>query len=122
MTFRNPNLTLKPGMYANVKIRPVVSRDAVVVPTQGVIRSGERNAVILDMGEGRFMPREVVLGVEAEGVYEVVEGLRAGERIVTSAQFLIDSESNLKAALAGMVGEPKGEHKETDSEPAQHQH
>ena len=106
MVFPNPELSLKPDMYANVRIRPVVSRHAVAVPTQAVIRSGERNVVILDLGEGRFLPREVALGVEAEGVYEVVKGLQGGERIVTSAQFLIDSESNLEAALASMGSDP----------------
>ena len=103
MVFPNPEMELKPEMYANVKIRPVISRHAIVIPTQAVIHSGERNVVILDLGEGRFLPREVKLGVEAEGIYEVLEGLKGGERIVTSAQFLIDSESNLKAALAGMT-------------------
>lgn len=122
MAFDNAGFALKPDMFANVKIQPVVSRDAVVVPTQAVIHSGERNVVIIDMGEGRFMPREVVLGVEAEGVYEVLQGLSEGERIVTSAQFLIDSESNLKAALAGMVGQDSGDSEDMSSEtPQQHQ-
>ncbi len=105
MVFPNPGIKLKPEMYANVKIKPVVSRNAVVVPTQAVIRSGTRNVVILDLGEGRFLPREVVLGVEAEGVTEAIKGLAEGDRIVTSAQFLIDSESHLKAALATMGGD-----------------
>ena len=110
VVFQNPGLSLKPDMYANVRLKPVVSRHAVAVPTQAVIHSGERNVVILDLGEGRFLPREVLLGVEAEGLYEVVKGLRGGERIVTSAHFLIDSESNLKAALASMGDDsPRGE-------------
>jgi len=104
MAFDNAELTLKPDMFANVKIKPVVSLDAVVIPIQAVIHSGERNVVIIDLGEGRFMPREVVLGVESEGVYEVLDGLSEGERIVTSSHFLIDSESNLKTALAGFSG------------------
>ncbi len=111
MVFPNPEMELKPQMYANVKIRPVISRHAIVIPTQAVIHSGERNVVILDLGEGRFLPREVKLGVEAEGIYEVLEGLKGGERIVTSAHFLIDSESNLKAALAGMAN---GEEEEVE--------
>ena len=138
MAFDNAESALKPDMFASVKIKPVVSLDAVVVPIQAVIHSGERNVVIIDLGEGRFMPREVVLGVEAEGVYEVLEGLSEGERIVTSSQFLIDSESNLKAALAGMSKqgagdatrmssktmeqpESKSDHDETKA-PAGHQH
>ncbi len=121
MAFPNPEMKLKPEMYANVKIRPMVSRDAVVVPTQAVIRSGERNVIILDLDEGRFLPREVVLGVEANGFTEVIEGLGEGERIVTSAQFLIDSESNLKAALTSMTGD-RSEADESATMPAGHQH
>lgn len=105
MVFDNPELDLKPEMFATVRIRSEVAKEAVVVPSQAVIRSGERNVVILDLGEGRFAPREVTLGVETGEVYEVTGGLRGDERIVVSSQFLIDSESNLKAALATM-----GEH------------
>ncbi|MDE2999976.1 MAG: efflux RND transporter periplasmic adaptor subunit [Gemmatimonadota bacterium] len=104
MIFDNPELELKPEMYATVKIRSEMANEAVVVPVQAVIRSGARSVVILDLGEGRFAPREVELGVEADSVYEVTQGLSGGERIVTSAQFLIDSESNLKAALRTMGG------------------
>ena len=106
MVFPNPEMKLKPGMYANVRIKPLVSRDALVVPSQAVIRSGERNTVILALGEGRFMPRDIVIGVQADEVYEVLNGLREGQPIVMSAQFLIDSESNLKAALSSMAGDP----------------
>lgn len=119
MAFDNAGFALKPNMFANVKIKPVVSHSAVVVPTQAVIHSGERNVVITDLGEGRFMPREIMLGVEAEGVYEVLEGLSEGERIVTSAQFLIDSESNLKAALAGFAGQDTGDMSSEASQPHQ---
>ena len=107
MVFDNPQLDLKPEMFATVRIRSEVAKEAVVVPSQAVIRSGERNVVILDLGEGRFAPREVTLGVETGEVYEVTGGLRGDERIVVSSQFLIDSESNLKAALATM-GEHQG--------------
>ncbi len=104
MIFDNPDLELKPEMFATVRIRSEVAKKAVVVPAQAVIRSGERNVVILDLGEGRFAPREVTLGVETGDVYEVTAGLRGDERIVISSQFLIDSESNLQAALATMGG------------------
>ena len=103
MSFPNPRLELKPEMYANVTIESPVSQDAIVVPTVAVIHSGERNVAVVSLGEGRFQPREIELGVEANGSYQVLSGLRAGERIVTSAQFLIDSESNLKAALGTMT-------------------
>lgn len=121
MAFDNAGSALKPDMFANVKIKPVVSLDAVVVPIQAVIHSGERNVVIIDLGEGRFMPREIVLGVEAEGVYEVLEGLSEGERIVTSSHFLIDSESNLKAALTGMSKQGSGGSDDMSSETMQQQ-
>lgn len=121
MVFPNPEMKLKPEMYANVKIRSMVSRDAVVVPTQAVIRPGDRNVVILNLGEGRFLPQEVVLGVEANGFTEVIEGLGEGARIVTSAQFLIDSESNLKVALTSMTGD-RSEAGEAGTIPAGHQH
>ena len=104
MIFENPELELKPEMFATVKILSEVAKEAVVVPVQAVIRSGERSVVILDLGNGRFAPREVKLGVEADDVYEVTHGLSGGEEIVISAQFLIDSESNLKAALRTMGG------------------
>ena len=116
MIFDNPELELKPEMFATVRIRSEVAKQAVVVPAQAVIRSGERNVVILDLGEGRFAPREVTLGVETGDVYEVTEGLRGGERIVISSQFLIDSESNLKAALGTMGGNHEA------SAPMEHRH
>jgi RND family efflux transporter MFP subunit len=105
MAFDNADGALKPDMFADVMIRPEVAREAVVVPTQAVIHSGTRRVVVLALGAGKFEPREIHLGVEAESGYEVKNGLEAGDRIVTSAQFLIDSESNLKAALAGMTGD-----------------
>ena len=104
MSLDNQDLSLKPGMYANVTIRSTISHDALVIPVQAVIHSGERYVAVASLGEGRFRPREISLGVEAEGLYQVLSGLREGERIVTSAQFLIDSESNLKAAVGAMVG------------------
>ena len=108
MSFDNPALDLKPEMYANVSLQSIVSRDALVVPVQSVIRSGERNIVVADLGEGKFQPREVTVGVESDGLYQVLEGVREGDRIVTSAHFLIDSESNLKAAVSSMSGAPTG--------------
>lgn len=104
MAFPNEALEVRPGMYTNVRIKSTVSREAVTVPVQSVIRSGERNVVIKSLGEGRFRPVDVVLGVEADGVFEVLEGVTSGDVVVTSAQFLIDSESNLQAALGGLGG------------------
>ncbi len=96
----NPALRLKPMMYADVVFH-VGEGDAPVtaVPMSAVIDSGLRRSVLVARGEGRFEPREVKLGRQGQGYVEVIEGLTVGEEIVTSANFLIDAESNLKAAL-----------------------
>ncbi len=95
---------LKPDMYATVRIKSPQSVDAVAVPDQAIIRSGERNIVIVSLGGGYFEPRDVDLGVTADGYVQVLDGIKGGETIVTSSQFLIDSESNLKAAIGLMAG------------------
>lgn len=96
---------LKSGMYATVVFRPSAAEEAIAVPSQAILRTGERNVVIVALGEGRFAPRAVTLGVSGEGYVQVLEGLAEGDEVVTSAQFLIDSESNLKAAIQKMVAE-----------------
>jgi Cu(I)/Ag(I) efflux system membrane fusion protein len=98
------NFDFKPEMYATVKIASPVVVYGVAVPDQAIIRSGERNIVVIALGGGYFDPREVKLGVMAEGYVQVLEGIKEGEKIVTSSQFLIDSESNLKAAIGLMAG------------------
>jgi RND family efflux transporter MFP subunit len=95
---------LKPDMFASVRIVSPLSVEAVVVPDQAIIRSGERNIAVIALGGGYFDPREVTLGVQSEGEVQVLEGVEAGEKIVVSSQFLIDSESNLKAAISQMAG------------------
>jgi len=105
MSFDNADGKLKPEMYANVEIQAPVAEKAVVVPVQAIIHSGERRLAVVSLGEGRFQSREIEIGVEANGFYQVINGLREGDRIVTSSQFLIDSESNLKAAVGAMVSE-----------------
>jgi Cu(I)/Ag(I) efflux system membrane fusion protein len=77
------------------------------VPTEAVLNSGVRHLVIVDKGEGHFEPREILIGSESSGHYPVLSGLREGERVVTSAQFLIDSESNLHEALDAMALKPQ---------------
>lgn len=99
-----PNFELKPDMYATVKIVSPVVMDGIAVPDQAIIRSGERNVVVVALGGGYFDPRDVKLGVMAGGYVQILEGLKEGEKIVTSSQFLIDSESNLKAAIGLMAG------------------
>ncbi len=92
---------LKPDMYADVFLH-VDLGDGVVVPEGAVINAGDRSLVFLDRGEGRFEPREVKLGTKVDGGIQVASGLSAGDRVVTAANFLLDSESSLKAALSAM--------------------
>ena len=94
---------LRVGMYATVVFEPVAAKNAITVPSNAVLRTGERNVVIVSVGQGRFAPREVVLGPEGDGFVQVLEGLTDGEEVVTSAQFLIDSESNLREAIQKMI-------------------
>ncbi len=96
--------TLKPGMYATVQIQGEPLPPAPIVPEESVIRTGEQDVVIIALGNGRFVPRAIRLGVLADGSYRVLEGLEGGEIVVTRAQFLIDSESRLKSAVGAMAG------------------
>jgi Cu(I)/Ag(I) efflux system membrane fusion protein/cobalt-zinc-cadmium efflux system membrane fusion protein len=97
----NPAGRLRPGMYADVVIRGPVIRNAVVIPESSVLRSGERDLVFVDLGEGKFEPRAVRLGIEGEGDdIQAVEGVAPGEWVVTQAQFMLDSESRLQEAIA----------------------
>jgi membrane fusion protein, copper/silver efflux system len=96
----NPDFLMKPGMYADVVFQPDGGEAPVTaVPVSAVIDSGTRQVVLVAKGEGRFEPREVKLGLRGDGFTEVTEGLQPGEEVVVSANFLIDSESNLRAAL-----------------------
>ncbi len=99
LTFPNPDLTLKPNMYANVKIISKTIKDALAIPKQALIRTGEEDRVIIALGKGRFKAQPVQIGIESGDYYQILSGLKAGDNVVTSAQFLIDSESNIKAAL-----------------------
>ncbi len=105
LTLEVPNRgsRLRVGMYATVIFEPVAAKDAIAVPSQAVLRTGERNVVIVALGEGRFAPREVRLGPQGEGFVQILDGLSDGDEIVTSAQFLIDSESNLREAIQKMI-------------------
>ena len=97
----NPGLLLKPAMFAQVEL-PVAAKGSVVtVPTSAVIDSGTRQIVLVQKGEGRFEPREVKLGARSDAAIEVMEGVKDGEQVVVAANFLIDAESNLKAAISG---------------------
>jgi RND family efflux transporter MFP subunit len=101
----NPTGELKPDMYADVFLSIDRGR-GLVVPEGAVINAGDRQLVFLDRSDGRFEPREVRLGAKTDGGQQVIGGLAAGDRVVTSANFLLDSESSLRAALAGMGSMP----------------
>jgi Cu(I)/Ag(I) efflux system membrane fusion protein len=90
-------------MYANVEIKVTLGRK-LVVPEGAIIDTGVRQLAIVDKGSGYFEPKEVRVGSKVDNYYEVISGLKAGERVVTSASFLIDSESKLKEAMSGMAG------------------
>ncbi len=98
------SLEFKPEMFATVQIASPISVSAVAVPDQAIIRSGERDIAVIALGGGYFDPREVKLGVTADGYVQILDGIKEGEKIVVSSQFLIDSESNLKAAISQMAG------------------
>lgn len=112
LAFKNPDLTLKPNMYAKVDIDVAPRRDVLFVPSQAVIRTGRQTRVILALDGGRFRPAEVDPGLESEGRTEIVRGLAEGERVVISSQFLIDSEASMDASLLRMLDEAPnvGEH------------
>ena len=103
LEFDNAALRLKPGMYTNVRIRANEQVDAVVVPSESIVRSGNREQVFIDLGDGKFEPREVKIGVSSDGLTQILEGLAGGEKVVVSSQFLIDSESKLREVTAKML-------------------
>lgn len=102
--FENPNLELKPDMYADVYIQTSEKDDGLIIPSEAVIRSGSRNIVFVNREKGKFTPREVTLGITVDnGMIQILKGLAPGEIIVTSGQFLLDSESKLKEAVQKML-------------------
>ena len=90
-------------MYADVEIVTGAAKPVVAVPDSALIDTGTRQVVIVDKGEGRFEPRQVTVGVSGNGFVEIREGVAPGDQVVVSANFLIDAESNLKAALQSMA-------------------
>lgn len=97
----NPGQLLKPGMFAQVELAMAARSNAVTVPVSAVIDGGTRRIVLVQAGEGRFEPRQVKLGARSDDYVEILEGVRHGEEVVVAANFLIDAESNLKAATGG---------------------
>ena len=104
MEFHNPGYFLKPGMFATVELRAELAPSTVLVPASAVLRSGEKNTVFVALDGGRFEPRTVTLGPRSdEDMYQVFGGLSEGERVVTSGQFMLDSESQLREAIQKML-------------------
>ena len=96
----NPGGVLKPGMFATVEFGGAAGKPAVLVPAEAVIRTGKRSVVIVDAGDGKFAPVEVEVARESGDLAEVRKGLDAGQKVVVSGQFLVDSEASLKGVLA----------------------
>ncbi len=103
LEFENPGYLLKPGMFVSAQITSELDPSVVLVPDSAVLRSGEKNTVFVALPGGKFDPRTVMLGQASEhDMYQVVSGLQSGERIVTSGQFMLDSESQLREAIQKM--------------------
>lgn len=107
LVFPNPGLKLRPGMYVNVAVKLPLGRQ-VVVPDSAVFHSGTKNLVFAYAGDGNIEPREVELGTHVEKGYVVLKGVKSREQIVTSANFLIDSEAQLQAAAGAFMPPPPG--------------
>jgi len=107
LIFSNSGLKLSPGMFVNVTLKVSMGKQ-LVIPATGVLQSGTRQIVFVSRGDGYIEPREVQLGFRAGDDFIVLKGVKAGEKIVTSANFLIDSESQLQAALGSYVPPPPG--------------
>ena len=99
LEFPNPGNLLKPEMYADVEIKGSFGK-GLVIPENAVISTGERMIVFVAMGQNQFVPREITIGLKVKGLYEVQEGLNAGDQVVIEANFMLDSESKLQAAIS----------------------
>lgn len=123
ISLSNPGFELRKDMYADVIFDVPSARNVLTVPEEAVLFSGERNLVVTMPREGEFLVKEVTLGLNGKGLYEVREGLTEGERVVTSSQFLIDSESRLKEAIQKMTSSrPTGEEPAPTGDAPGHQH
>ena len=113
LEFQNSDYQLKPGMYADIYLRPRTATDSLVIPQEAVIDSGVRKVVFISLGKGKFQAREVEIGIEGnENEFQVLKGLKEGEEIVISAQFMLDSESRLREAIQKMLEATQGPHGE----------
>jgi RND family efflux transporter MFP subunit len=119
LEFDNPGLLLKPDMYADVDLSADLG-ERLAVPDTAVMDTGTRSVVFVDKGDGFFEPREVRIGLRLPDHYEILDGLTEDERVLTSANFYVDSESKLKAALAAMDEAPGGAGEKVPSPGHQH--
>ena len=97
-TIPNPDIALLPLMHTNVEVK-INLGDRLIIPEDSVLDAGKRQVVYIDKGDGYFEPREVIVGLKADGMIEITRGLKPGERVVSSANFLIDSEAKLKGIV-----------------------
>ena len=102
----NPNGQLAPGMFATVSFAPAARKDVLLVPSEAVIQTGKRSVVVVAQGDGKFAPVDVEVGLDSNGQTEIRKGLQTGQKVVVSGQFLVDSESNLKASATRMGDMP----------------
>ncbi len=104
LVFENADFELRPDMYVNVRLQGQAMTDALVVPQEAILHSGEKQTVFVALDEGKFEPRQIKIGLQdGAGQVQVLQGLLAGERVVTSAQFMLDSESKLREAIQKML-------------------
>ena len=109
LVFANPGHDLKPNMFAEVIIKAPPREQVVTIPKEAVIVTGERQAVVRALGDGRFQPVDVTTGISQAGMIEVISGIGEGDEVVVSGQFLIDSESALKASFLRLSSDFNGE-------------
>jgi Cu(I)/Ag(I) efflux system membrane fusion protein len=102
----NPGGELVPGMFATVNFAPAVRKDILLVPSEAVIQTGKRSVVVVAQGDGGFAPVDVEVGLDSNGQTEIRKGLQAGQKVVVSGQFLIDSEANLRSSTIRMGDVP----------------
>lgn len=114
LEFDNPTGLLKPGMFANITLVSTLASDRVLAPRSAIIDTGKRQMAYVSLGQGHFEPRDVQMGVDTQGgMVEIRHGLKPGERVVTSGQFLIDSEASIRESRAKMVRGDEAAHQQT---------
>ena len=116
IVFENPDLLLKPNMFAELNIQASALKNAIVVPSEAVIYSSDMQRVVLALGEGQFRSTKVIAGTESMGFTQIIKGLKDGQHVVQSAQFLIDSESSIHADLSRMQSDVKESAGENNSD------